>query len=300
MEIISVVPRGFCAGVVRAIQTAKDTVQKYPGQPITMLGMIVHNEYVVNACRNMGIRFVEDSKKTRLELLDEIDSGVVIFTAHGVSDAVREKAEKKGLIIVDATCRDVQKTHDLVKAHCRSGDVIYIGRHHHPEAEGTVSLSPRVHLVTDSGDVEQLGPLHNVLITCQTTLSLLDTRAVIQKCLAKYPDAEVQSEICSATRIRQEAVMKLRDTDMLIVVGDPRSNNSKQLAHTGEKAGIPVCIQISSVQELKESDIRNKNRIAVTSGSSTPNALTQQVIDVLKAYDETGRFILPENLPAVL
>ena len=289
MEIVSVVPRGYCQGVVRAIQTARKTAAEHPHEKITMLGMIVHNQYVVDACQKIGIHFVEDAGKTRLELLDEIEEGIVIFTAHGVSDAVYAKARAKGLTIVDATCPDVARTHVLVRDHCQAGgDVIYIGKPHHPEAEGTVSLSPHVHLVSSEEDVKALPPLNRVLITSQTTLSLLDTQKIIDACSAKYPDAEVQAEICNATRIRQEAVLKLKDTDLLLVVGDPRSNNSRMLALTGKKAGIPEALLISSVEDLKEEQVKGKNRIAVTSGSSTPNALTAQVIQVLKEYAETG------------
>lgn len=291
MEIISVIPRGYCQGVVRAIETAKRTAAAHPHEKITMLGMIVHNQYVVDACQKLGIRFVEDTGKTRLQLLDEIDDGIVIFTAHGVSDAVYAKAEAKGLTVVDATCKDVERTHVLVKDHCnRGGDVIYIGRRNHPEAEGTVSLSDHIHLISCKEDIDALPPLHDVLITSQTTLSLLDTKELIEACQKRFPHAQVQAEICNATRIRQEAVQKLKDVDLLIVVGDPRSNNSRMLAHTGEKAGIPHAILISSIEDLKEEDIKEKNRIAVTSGSSTPNVLTSQVISFLQEYARTGIF----------
>ncbi len=288
MEIISVVPRGYCQGVVRAIMIAQETVKKYPDQPITMLGMIVHNQFVVEACKKQGIEFIEDSSKTRLELLDEIHEGVVIFTAHGVSDAVKQKAKEKGLITIDATCKDVEKTHQLVKQHSLIGDVIYIGKKNHPESEGTVQLSNRIHLVTKVSDLDSLPDLENILITNQTTLSITETQDIIHACLQKYPDAIIADEICNATRIRQEAVMKLKDIDLLIVVGDPKSNNSKQLALTGLQSGIKETKLIRSIEDLDESVIQNKNRIAVTSGSSTPNALTKQVIDILKHYADTN------------
>ncbi len=291
MEIISVIPRGYCAGVVRAIRIARETAEKYPDTPVTMLGMIVHNRYVVEACSALGIRFVEDPMKSRLQLLDEITEGVVIFTAHGVSDAVRRKAEDKGLIVVDATCNDVLKTHELVRNHASHGDVIYIGRHHHPESEGTVSLSSRVHLVTCIEEAEQLPPLEHVLITCQTTLSLTDTAKIIDVCKSRYPDSVVAEEICAATRVRQEAVMRLENTDLLIVVGDKRSNNSGQLRAIGLSAGIPRALLIDSEEDLREEDIAGCERIAVTSGSSTPNVLTAGVITALKHYAETGELI---------
>lgn len=295
MEIISVVPRGYCQGVVRAIQIAHKTAREHAHEPVYMLGMIVHNQFVVEACKKEGIQFIESPGKTRLELLDEIDQGIVIFTAHGISDAVRKKAADKHLTIVDASCPDVEKTHKLVKEHiAEGGDVLYIGKKGHPEAEGTVSLSPHVHLITDKKDVFALKGLHHVLITNQTTLSILDTKDIISACLKAYPDAEVSSEICNATRIRQEAVMHLKDVDVLIVVGDKRSNNSNQLKQIGLSSGISEAYLIDSALDLKEEMVKGRNRIAVTSGSSTPNELTKQVIDFLKKYAEDGIWELPE------
>lgn len=295
MEIINVVPHGYCAGVIRAIKTAQKTAKENPGRKITMLGMIVHNEFVVRECERLGIGFVENPNKTREELLDEIDEGIVIFTAHGISDKVREKACAKGLSIVDASCPDVIRTHTLVRSHVENGDVLYIGKKNHPESEGTVSLSPRIHLITKAEDLEGLDGLENVLITCQTTLSLRDTRGIINACLEKYPKATVAEEICAATRMRQEAVMNLTDTDCLIVVGDPRSNNSNQLKRIAFDAGIKEAFLIGSVLDLKEEMVKNKNRIAVTSGSSTPNSLTNQVIDFLKQYAIDGIWQLPSE-----
>lgn len=295
MEIISVVPRGYCQGVVRAIQIAHKTAREHTHEPVYMLGMIVHNQFVVEACKKEGIQFIESPGKTRLELLDEIDHGIVIFTAHGISDAVRKKAADKHLTIVDASCPDVEKTHKLVKDHiAKGGDVLYIGKKGHPEAEGTVSLSDHVHLITSKEDVNHLKGLHHVLITNQTTLSILDTKEIIEACLKAYPDAQVSSEICNATRIRQEAVMHLKDVDVLIVVGDKRSNNSNQLKQIGLSSGIQDAYLIDSVTDLKEDMVKGRNRIAVTSGSSTPNELTKQVIDFLKQYALDGKWNLPE------
>lgn len=297
MEIISVIPRGYCQGVVRAIRIAKATVQNNPGIKVSMLGMIVHNQYVVDACEKSGIVFVEEPGKSRLELLDQIDSGIVIFTAHGISDAVKAKAIAKGLTIADASCPDVIQTHELVQSHCaKGGDVLYIGKKGHPESEGTVGLSDRVHLITSCEDLVNLNTLHDVLITNQTTLSLLDSKEIIEAAKRKYPDAIVAEEICNATRIRQDAVMKLKNIDLLIVVGDHRSNNSNQLKEIGLRADIKEALLIDSVEDLKESQIKEKKRIAVTSGSSTPNELTQQVIDTLKDYAKTGIYHQPASV----
>ena len=296
MEIIKVVPRGYCQGVVRAIDIAKKTAKEYSGRPIHMLGMIVHNRFVVEACEALGIHCLEARGKSRLALLDEIDEGVVIFTAHGVSDAVYEKAEAKGLTVVDATCPDVKKTHDLIRRHVKHGDVLYIGKKNHPEAEGAVGISQRVHLISESDDLERIGPLENVLITNQTTLSILDNASLIEACRKHYPDALVMEEICHATTMRQKAVMNLCDADLLIVVGDPHSNNSNQLREIGKKAGIRHCILIENAMMLKEEDIQGFEKIAVTAGSSTPNAITDGVIETLGQYRKTGLF-KPVELP---
>lgn len=295
MEIISVIPRGYCQGVVRAIAIAKETVLNNPNTKVSMLGMIVHNQYVVKALEELGIHFIEESGKTRLELLDQINDGIVIFTAHGISDEVKEKAYEKGLTVVDATCKDVIKTHQLVKEHCATGgDVLYIGKKGHPESEGTVSLNDRVHLITSSRDVANFPHLNHVLITTQTTLSVLDTKDIVAECLKYYPDAIVATEICNATRIRQEGVMKLKDIDLLIVVGDKRSNNSAQLREIGRKSGVKEAVLIDSIEDLTEDMIKNQNRVAVTSGSSTPNELTSQVITYLKQYAIDGIWNLPK------
>ena len=300
MEIISVNPKGYCQGVVRAIQLAKETADKYPNEKITILGMLVHNQYVVDACKEIGISYVEDTNKTRLELLDDIDEGVVIFTAHGVSDEVKEKAKKKGLILVDASCKDVVKTHDIVKEHITHGDVIYIGKKNHPESEATTQLGDNIYLVTCIEDINNLPDLHNVLVTNQTTLSIIDIQILIEAILKRFPDAIIQDEICNATRIRQEAVLALDDIDCLIVVGDPKSNNTKQLQEIAIKKGIPNTYLIETVQSLEEDMVKDKNRIAVTSGSSTPNSITEQVINYLKQYSIDGTWNLPKDINITL
>ena len=300
MEIVKVVPRGYCQGVVRAIRIARKTAEENTGVPISMLGMIVHNRFVVEECEKLGIRCLEASGKTRLQLLDEIDSGIVIFTAHGVSDAVFRKAEEKGLTIVDATCPDVEKTHRLIREHIVFGDVLYIGKKNHPEAEGALGISERVHLISSAEDIDRAGQLENVMITNQTTLSLLDTQDLIDACRKRYPEAVVNPEICTATTMRQKAVMELKDTDLLIVVGDPHSNNSNQLREIGKKAGIPAALLIETADDLSEEMIRGLNRIAVTSGSSTPTPLTDAVIETLEHYASTGEFIRQKIRSSIL
>ena len=233
-----------------------------------------------------------------MELLEEIPSGIVIFTAHGVSDDVIAAAKAKGLTCVDATCPDVIRTHKLVKEHSAVGDIIYIGKKNHPESEGTVGISDKIHLVTSIEDVDELKnvPLENILITNQTTLSMLDTAEIIAHCKKIFPDAIVAKEICNATSKRQEAVLQLQDVDLLIVVGDARSNNSNQLAKIAKHAGIQESYLIDSVLDLTPDMINGHKRIAITSGSSTPNSITDQVVDFLNEYARTGIWQLPETV----
>lgn len=302
MEIIPVVPRGYCKGVVRAIEIAKQCAKEYPDQKITVLGMIVHNQHVVDALKNLNITTVENKNKTRIELLDEINEGVVIFTAHGISDAVKQKAADKGLICVDASCTDVIETQNLVKEKIRqNANVLYIGKKKHPEAEAVLSISQDVHLITSASDLPETLE-GDVFVTNQTTMSLLEVEAIIDEIIKKWPHAQIMREICNATSIRQKAVLNLsnQQIDCLIVVGDPASNNSTKLKVLGIQSGIQHVIMIESVFDLNEEMIQHHQRIAVTSGASTPTALTAQVIDVLKKYAQTKEFILPDKLPQIL
>ncbi len=302
MEIIPVVPRGYCKGVVRAIEIAKKCAKDYPNQKITVLGMIVHNQHVVDALKELNIHTVENKNKTRSELLDEIDEGVVIFTAHGISEQVQQKAIEKGLICVDASCTDVIETQKLVRQKINEGyTVLYIGKKNHPEAEAVLSISKRVHLITSSKDLEELSA-EKLFVTNQTTMSLLEIEALIDAISKRWPHAEIAREICNATSIRQKAVLQLKDQniDLLIVVGDPASNNSTKLKVLGIQSRIKDVLMIETVHDLSEDLIASYQRIAVTSGASTPTVLTNQVIETLKHYAQTKQFILPSQKIQIL
>ena len=241
-----------------------------------MLGMIVHNRYVVDALQLDHIRCVEQAGKTRLELLDEVNEGIVIFTAHGISEEVAKKARQKGLICVDASCSDVKETQRLVRQAIAEGaDVLYIGKRNHPEAEAVLAISPRVHPVYDLDSLAALS-LDNpkILVTNQTTMSVLEIGRLMDQIRARYPHARFEREICNATRIRQEAIQKLENVDLLIVVGDPQSNNSNKLKDIAIQSGIPEVLLIETARQLKPQDYLGRERIAVTSGASTPTYLT--------------------------
>lgn len=296
MKIIPLVPRGYCKGVVNAINIAKKCAQDYPDTPITVLGMIVHNEYVVRALEHLNIKTLETKGKTRIELLDEIQEGVVLFTAHGISDAVIEKAKEKGLICVDASCSDVILTKKQVQQKIKEGyHVLYIGKKGHPEAEAIVSTSNQITLI-DSIQAAQTLTLNQkrLYLTNQTTMSILEISQIIEVIQAKYPHCLIEEEICNATRMRQEAVLQLENADLLYVVGDPHSNNSAKLKNIALEKGIQQVELIETCQDIKLEHLEGKEIIAVTAGASTPTYLTQQVIDVLKNYDQTHQLKLPD------
>jgi len=295
VEVIKVTPRGYCYGVVDAMVLAQQAAQHpdYP-RPIYILGMIVHNRHVVEAFEGEDIITLDGGD--RLSLLEGIDHGTVIFTAHGVSRRVLQRAREKGLHVIDATCPDVTRTHELIKEKVAQGcEIIYIGKRGHPEPEGAIGEAPgHVHLVQTDNDLERLTlDVDCIVVTTQTTMSQWDTAELIEKVLEKYPHAEVHNEICMATQQRQEAVAEqTRAADVVIVVGDERSNNSNRLAQVArEVAGKPAYL-VDSVLDLNLEWFRGCKKVAVTSGASTPTQITREVVEFLEDYD-------PENEDAL-
>lgn len=289
MEVVRITPRGYCYGVVDAINLARQVARRPDvPRPVYVLGMIVHNHHVVEDLAAEGIITLDG--ENRLALLEEIQSGTVIFTAHGVSPAVKARAREKGLLCFDATCPDVTTTHDLIVNKVAEGfEIIYIGKKGHPEPEGAIGHAPdHVHLVETPEDVDQLNlpPGTRVCVTTQTTLSQWDTQGVIERVLELYPDAEVHNEICMATQERQEAAAtQAREADVVIVVGDPRSNNSNRLVQVvREIAGRPAYL-VDNVHEIDPAWLKGARKVGVTAGSSTPSQITREVIRWLEAYD---------------
>ncbi len=288
MEIKKVVPSGYCKGVVNAINKVKQAIKDYPDKQIYILGMLVHNKYVVGGFNLHNVITLSGKTKSKEELLDEIDDGVVVFTAHGIDPKIKQKALDKGLIVVDATCSDVTKNANLCIKHLNAGyDIAYIGKKNHPESEAVLALDEKIHLITSLDDVNNLNISNTkILITNQTTMSINDIETIINALVSKYPKAKVVEEICSATRMRQQAVKDLEGFDTLIVVGDPNSNNTTQLANIGKQTKIKNIYKIENSLELTSINLDNITKVAVTSGASTPNYLTQQVIDYLKTKDD--------------
>jgi 4-hydroxy-3-methylbut-2-enyl diphosphate reductase len=288
VKVIKITPRGYCYGVVDAMVLAQKAAQKKTlARPIHILGMIVHNRHVVEAFEKEGVITLDGAN--RMELLEQIDEGTVIFTAHGVSPQVKQRAHEKGLQVLDATCPDVTVTHDLIREKVASGyEIIYIGKHGHPEPEGAIGESPgHVHLVQTENDVDELDlEAERVAVTTQTTMSQWDTADVIERVEEKYPHAEVYNEICLSTQERQEAVAEQAQVaDVVIVVGDQRSNNSNRLVQVAEEiAGVPGQLA-DSVLDIKREWLEGCESVAVTSGASTPTQITREVIEFLEYYE---------------
>ncbi|CAK0773765.1 1-hydroxy-2-methyl-2-(E)-butenyl 4-diphosphate reductase [Gammaproteobacteria bacterium] len=283
-------PRGFCAGVDRAIDIVNRALERF-GAPIYVRHEVVHNRFVVESLRTRGAIFVED--------LDEIpDGATVIFSAHGVSHAVQEEATRRELRVFDATCPLVTKVHLEVVRHARAGrDVILIGHAGHPEVEGTMgryeySAGGNIHLVETPEDVAslQLRDPSQVAFATQTTLSMDDARAVIDALQGQFPDlvGPKKDDICYATQNRQDAVKTLAHScDLVLVVGSPSSSNSSRLRELAEKLGTPAYL-IDSADDIQREWLRGVETIGVTAGASAPEILVEEVIARLQAWGATS------------
>ncbi len=284
MEIQRVIPSGFCKGVVHAIRLAKETRERYPDKNIYVLGMIVHNAYVTAQLDRIGIITLDDSKLSKEELLDTIEEGVVIFTAHGISDQIKQKAADKGLICVDASCEDVLKTRIIIKDYLKRGfEVLYFGKKNHPEAEAILSISPSIHLITKEEDIDKLEIDKDIVVTNQTTMSILELKDMFAKVRERFPQAVFENEICKATTARQQAIQELKDCDLLYIVGDPRSNNTNKLAEIGRKHGIKKVFLISCAADIRKDDLIGVDKVYVSAGASTPPELINEVMETLRA-----------------
>jgi len=288
MKVLKITPRGYCYGVVDAMVIARNAAMDTSlPRPIYILGMIVHNKHVTDAFEKDGIITLDG--ENRKEILEKVDGGTVIFTAHGVSPEVRELARQKGLVSIDATCPDVTVTHDLIREKTAQGyQIIYVGKKGHPEPEGAVGVAPQsVHLVQTVEDVEQLNiQADKLLVTNQTTMSQWDVVALMEKLEQKYPHIEVHKEICLATQVRQEAVAgQAGAAQLLIVVGDPMSNNSNRLTQVSEEIANTPSYRISDLSELKIEWLDGIDTVAVTAGASTPTPIVKEVIQYLEKFD---------------
>lgn len=311
MNILLANPRGFCAGVDRAIEIVQRALELF-GAPIYVRHEVVHNRFVVDQLKAAGAVFVD-------ELTEVPDDATVIFSAHGVSKAVRAAGRKRGLKVFDATCPLVTKVHMEVARHCKAGrDVVLIGHAGHPEVEGTLGQwldhpprNNRIFLVETPQDVELLQPefAEDIAFVTQTTLSVDDTQAVIQALKKRFPKIHTprHDDICYATQNRQDAVKTLSEqVDVLLVVGSINSSNSNRLRELAEKRGIPAYL-IDGADDIRDEWLAGASSIGVTAGASAPESLVQQVIEQLQSkggkqveelsgIHENMEFALPREL----
>ena len=285
MDILLANPRGFCAGVDRAIEIVKRALETL-GAPIYVRHEVVHNRFVVDDLKHRGAIFVEE--------LDEVpDGATVIFSAHGVSQAVRGEAARRGLKVFDATCPLVTKVHLEVARQCRGGrDMVLIGHAGHPEVEGTMGQWNReagageIYLVEDLDDVATLTVSQpgNLAYTTQTTLSVDDTRGIIEALKQRFPGIQgpKNDDICYATQNRQDAVRELaKHCDLMLVVGSPNSSNSNRLRELAEREGVEAHL-VDGAAEIDPRWVAGRRHVGVTAGASAPEVLVRGVIERLR------------------
>ena len=289
MDILLANPRGFCAGVDRAIEIVERALEMF-GAPIYVRHEVVHNRFVVDRLRGLGAVFVDE--------LDEVpDDVTVIFSAHGVSRAVEEEAERRGLRVFDATCPLVTKVHMEVSRYAAEGrEVILIGHAGHPEVEGTMgryerSHGGRIHLVETVADAASLSVADpdKLAFVTQTTLSVDDTAAIIDALRARFPNlaAPRKEDICYATQNRQDAVKTLvKRCHVMVFVGSPTSSNSNRLREIAEKAGIPGYL-VDGPEDLQPDWFEDKQSVGVTAGASAPEVLVERVVARLAEWGGT-------------
>jgi 4-hydroxy-3-methylbut-2-enyl diphosphate reductase len=289
MKTIKITPRGYCHGVVGAINTITNLDLLSIPNPVYILGMLVHNKDIVSSLNLLNIKTLHDPSKTRLELLDEIESGTVIFTAHGISPNVYKKAADKGLYIIDTSCKDVLKSQTVIKDFLDLGyDILYIGKKGHPESEAAYDISDKVHLVETTADIDSLSHLKKVAMTNQTTMSLFDVYEISEYAKTVFDSVTFVDEICNATRIRQEAIIKQERVDHCFIVGDKLSNNSKKLVQVSkDQAGINASL-VENVEDLNIDFLKTIDSCSVSSGASTPTQVTSEVINFLRQFDKNN------------
>ncbi len=280
MDILLANPRGFCAGVERAIEIVERALELY-GAPIYVRHEVVHNKFVVDGLRAKGAVFVE-------ELGEVPDGATVIFSAHGVSKAVRTEAERRGLRVFDATCPLVTKVHSEVQRLRAAGrEVIMIGHRGHPEVDGTMGqAADGIHLVENAGDVDRLvvGNENALAYVTQTTLSVDDARTVVHALEARFPaiTGPRKDDICYATQNRQDAVKQMAARcDLVVVVGSPNSSNSNRLREVAKNRGVEAYL-VDSAAQIRPEWLEGKRHIGVTAGASAPEVLVGEVVARLR------------------
>lgn len=281
MKIIKITPQGYCGGVKYALDTLKKAIENpNTPRPIYLLGPIIHNHFVNQKLIENGVILLDG--ENRLELLDEIDFGSVVISAHGVSDDVFVKALSKKLNIIDTTCPNVKIIHNNIKKHLDTHKVIYIGKKGHPECEGVLGISNKIILVENINDLDKFDFYNEkVYVTNQTTLSSYDLKEIYEKIKSIFNDVLIDNKICDATTKRQVAVMNQPDVDLCLIVGDRKSSNTNKLKEISENIRQIKTYLIEDYKMIKDEWLENVKTISISAGASTPPYLIDEVIQYL-------------------
>lgn len=289
MRVIKVLePKGYCSGVINAINIAKKAKSENKDQPVYLLGMLVHNEKVINELKDIGISCIQGEDK--FNLLNSLpNESVVIFSAHGHDSKLDELAFQKEMVIYDATCPKVKRNMDLIKEEIAKGnEVIYIGQSHHPECDAALSISNKVSLYdTKLLNNNYLNTTDNPLVVNQTTLNMFDLKEIHKEILKRYPNARIADEICASTRLRQTSIINLpKKADLIIVVGDKASSNTNRLFDIAKTLHQNIeSVMISSLDELDISILENKKYVVISSGASTSPKTIDDIFNYINSLN---------------
>lgn len=291
MKITKLIPQGICKGVARAITIVNNELNnKDIKKPIYMLGSLVHNKKIMQSFIDKGIILVDDPDKMRA--INKIQEGTVIFTAHGISKNIVNIAKEKGLNIIDTTCTDVTKIHTLIDSYIKENyTVIFLGVENHPESNAILNDFP-VFFITEESCLENLPKFtNNIILTNQSTMSYIKVKEIYESLLNIYPNIILAAEVCPATRLRQEALITSdENADLIIVVGDKLSNNTKMLETIGKNRTKKTTILLESVEDLNNYDLSNYKNCIITSGASTPFAIVHEIITALETYNKSIKY----------
>jgi len=283
MKVVKVSKQGFCNGVKRALDLVYQTVKENQNnEPVYILGELMNNDFVSHKLNELGVITIKSNGRKRVEMLEDITRGIVILTAHGVSPDVKEILDKKKIKYVDTTCPFIIKTEDKIKNYLNKDyDVIYIGKHNHPESEGIIGInSNKIHLVTSLDEANSLSINNDkIFITTQTTLRQELLKEILKTLTKAYPNFLYYDGVCNSTILRQEALINEITGDLCLVVGDKISSNANELQKIGNRF-IPTYL-INSVEEIKKEWLEGVKVITLTSAASTPDELTNSIYEYL-------------------
>lgn len=289
MQIVKISPRGFCSGVVNAWKIVVETTKNFPHSRIFMLGLFVHNKKMIEEIKTPNLFVLDDSKTSRYELVNNLDfqpGDILIMSAHGTDDKTIRLAKEKGFKIVDTTCKYVYNTHDVIREALKNNKiVIYLGIKNHPESLAVIAIDKNIIFISNENELKKLNYLFDkpILVTNQTTLSIYDLKNYYDFIKTHFKNYELRNDLCTATQERQEALINLKTKlNVLIVVGDKKSNNSQQLLKIGHYKKIDRCYLINDVKQLTTIHFNHDDVIGITSGASTPTKVTNEIIKYLE------------------